>query len=305
MTKIIRITMLFLLLAIIQFDVHSQTKSYTTISTIHPIEPVNTHYKDLSLLSPQKRESHAWMDTIVYPPEDHLRFTIGYALNKPHYLMGSQVDFIINSVDFPANSSQQTRAELDFLLKLQHERTQEQIDRVMKIGNIGYWPALNVTSTHPSYEENLEELFFMIKEVSSENCSAAKYPKTAKLLQGVMNDTRLVEFATKFNLMRVRPYHLDTNINPLTEIPTTSFASGHTLWAYSIAYTMSELLPEKRADYLALAYEVGLSREIMGVHFPSDEEMARQISNRMLLLMWHTEKFQKDFAEAKREWRNN
>ena len=62
-------------------------------------------------------------------------------------------------------------------------------------------------------------------------------------------------------------------------------------------------MPEKRDEYIALAYEIGLSREIMGVHFPSDDEVARQIAHKMLMLMWHTNKFQKAFKDAKNEWK--
>ncbi|MEL6123865.1 MAG: phosphatase PAP2 family protein, partial [Bacteroidota bacterium] len=86
-------------------------------------------------------------------------------------------------------------------------------------------------------------------------------------------------------------------------ISSPSFASGHTLWAYIQAYTWGELIPEKREAFVNLAYEIGMSREIMGVHYPSDEEAARQLAHRMLLLMWHTDEFQSDFAAAAAEWK--
>ncbi|WP_025665679.1 phosphatase PAP2 family protein [Aquimarina megaterium] len=275
----------------------------TIFPKIHDIEPISNHYKELKKLSSEKRTAYTAMDAIVYPPEKYLSFTIEYALNKPYYLSSDQVDFITNSVSFPANSSEQTRAELDFLLDLQAKRTNEEIDRVLQLARIGYWPHKNYTNTHKDYERNLKDLFFMVREVTKEKHDIKSFPKTAKLLKSVMQDTRLLEFAVKFNLLRARPYHLDSNIKPLQEIPTPSFASGHTLWAYIQAYTLSELIPEKRDEFIALAYEIGLSREIMGVHFPSDEEVARQIAHRMLLLMWHTDKFQKDFEAAKREWK--
>lgn len=272
-------------------------------SSIHDIEPITKHYKELKQLSGEKREAYVAMDAIVYPTDNYLDFILVYASNKPHYLTSTQVDFISNSVNFPANSSEQTRAELYFLLELQNKRSEKQIERVMQLARIGYWPHKNYTTTDDRYESNEEDLFFMAGEVSGEKYNAKDFPKTAILLKGVMHDTRLIEFVVKFNLLRARPYHLDKNIKPLQEIPTPSFASGHTLWAYIQAYTLSELVPEKRAEYLALAYEIGLSREIMGVHFPSDEEVARQISHKMLQLMWHTEKFQKDFKAAKKEWK--
>lgn len=278
---------------------HCQNSVFTAI---HDIEPISNHYKELNTLSSKKRANYTSMDTIAYPNDKYLSFLLVYASNEPYYLSSSQVKFITNSVKFPANSSEQTRAELDFLFDLQKKRTKKQEERVLQLANIGYWPHKNLTKTHKEYGENLEDLFFMVREVSGENYNAKDFPKTAKLLKGVMQDTRLIEFAVKFNLLRARPYHLDKSIKPLREIPTPSFASGHTLWAYIQAYTLSELIPEKRKEYVNLAYEIGLSREIMGVHFPSDEEVARQMTHRMLLLMWHTDKFQNDFKAAKSEW---
>ncbi|MEM6697317.1 MAG: phosphatase PAP2 family protein [Bacteroidota bacterium] len=117
-----------------------------------------------------------------------------------------------------------------------------------------------------------------------------------------MNDMRMMEFAVKYHLLRARPYQLEPKLAPLTKISSPSFASGHTLWAYIQAYTLGELLPNKREAFVELAYEIGESREILGVHYPSDEEAARQLAHRMLMLMWHTEKFQRDFTAAQVEW---
>lgn len=217
-------------------------------SSIHDIEPIVNHYKDLKQLSGEKREAYAAMDDIVYPTDNYLDFILVYASNEPHYLTSSQVDFISNAVNFPVNSSEQTRAELDFLLELQNKRTSKQIERVMQLARIGYWPHKNYTTTDDRYESNEKDLFFMAREVSGEKYNAKDYPKTAKLLKGVMHDTRLIEFVVKFNLLRARPYHLDKNIKPLQEIPTPSFASGHTLWAYIQAYTLSEFVPEGEQD---------------------------------------------------------
>ena len=271
-------------------------------STIHEIEPVKNHYKEFKKLSNEKRAEYAFMDTIEYPTDNYLDFILVYASNKPYYLSSNQVDFIMQSVNFPANSSEQTRAELDFLLSLQKKRTEKQEERVMELARVGYWPHKNYTKTDDRYERNLKDLFFLVRETFDESYNSKKFPNTTKLLKGIMNDARLLEFVLKFNKIRARPYHLDSNIKPLQKIPTPSFASGHTLWAYIQAYTLSELIPEKRSKFISLAYEEGLSREIMGVHFPSDDETARQIAHRMLLLMWNTSTFQKDFEAAKAEW---
>ena len=275
---------------------------FAQISTIHPIEPVKNHYKELQQLNHQERSAYGWMDTIVYPPELYKNGTLLYALAQPVYLTSPQVNFLVQSVKFPANSSAQTRAELDFLLDLQNNRTDTQVKDVMEVAQIGYWPTTNHVSTHPSYEKNLENLFYECRTIMGEGCNAVNYPKTSKLLQGVMNDMRLMEFAVKYTLFRARPYQLEPQLSPLKKINSPSFASGHTLWAYIQAFTFSELIPVKRKAFVDLAYEIGFSRELMGVHYPSDEETARQLAHRMLLLMWHTDSFQKDFLAAKKEW---
>ncbi|MEM9982295.1 MAG: phosphatase PAP2 family protein [Bacteroidota bacterium] len=272
------------------------------LPSIHPIETVQKHYLTLQALDSRERKKYAWMDSIVYPPTLYKNNTLLFALAKPYYLTSSQVNYLRDAVQFPANSSEQTRAELDYLLKLQDSRTEEQIARVLLLAKVGYWPDANYLPTHPSYQKNLEHLFFELREVVDENCNAKSYPHTSKLLQGVMNDMRLIEFAVKYHLLRARPYQLESKLSPLKKISSPSFASGHTLWAYIQAYVLGELIPDKRKAFVDLAYEIGVSREIMGVHYPSDEEAARQLAHRMLLLMWHTDKFQDDFQKAKKEW---
>lgn len=272
------------------------------IHSIHPIEDAKNHYATLQQLGSGLRSSHSWMDTIVFPAELYNRYALALKAATPTYLTQTQVDFLVGSVSFPKNSSLQTRAELDHLLELQANRSDSQVERVMKLAKIGYWPDANFSDSHPSYEQNLKDLFFECREVVEEDCAAENYPNTSKLLQGVMNDMRKMEFSVKYHLLRARPYQLEPKLEQLQTMGSPSFASGHTLWAYLQAYTFSELVPDRRKAFLDIAYELGESREIMGVHYPSDDEVARQLAHRMLMLMWHTDKFQKDFALAQGEW---
>jgi len=273
------------------------------IHSIHPIEEAKHHYATLQLLDARGRASRSWMDTIAFPAALYNRYAITLKAAVPTYLSQTQVDFLVKSVSFPENSSLQTRAELDHLLDLQANRSKDQVERVMKLAKIGYWPDANFSKAHPNYEQNIRDLFFECREVVDDNCTAENYPMTSKLLQGVMNDMRKMEFSVKYRLLRARPYQLEPKLEQLQTMGSPSFASGHTLWAYIQAYTFSELMPERRKAFLAIAYELGESREIMGVHYPSDEEVARQLAHRMLMLMWHTDKFQKDFALAQEEWK--
>lgn len=298
MHKVFKFGTLFIFLAFFLPTGFSQI----SISSIHPIEAPKNHYASLQKLEATARQTSASLDEIVYPADLYSSGSILYAMTTPCYLTSDQVNFLVHSVKFPANSSEQTRAELDYLLDLQNKRTDEEVERVLAIASIGYWPSTNYKPTHENYQKNLDHLFYECKEVVGEDCTATNYPNTSKLLQGVMNDMRLMEFAVKYHLFRARPYQLEPKLQPLRKINSPSFASGHTLWAYIQAFTFGALMPDKRDAFVDLAYKIGVSREIMGVHYPSDEEAARQLAHRMLLLMWHTEKFQKDFEAAKKEW---
>ncbi|MEM8528532.1 MAG: phosphatase PAP2 family protein [Bacteroidota bacterium] len=270
-------------------------------SSIHPIEPIAHHYQNLSELDNKAQKSNS-LDDIAFQKEKYNSYALMFTIAEPAYLTQSQIQQMIKALSFPANSSEQTRAELDFLLELQEKRTPAEVKRVMDLAKVGYWPAKSLIESHPEYQSNLNQLLFECHEVMGEGCTTKNYPKTTELLKGITLDMRIMEFTAKYHLLRARPYQLEPKIEPLQVMGSPSFASGHTLWAYIHAYTFSELLPQKRKEFLELAYEIGRSREVMGVHYPSDEEAARQLAHQMLALMWQTDKFQSDFRAAKEEW---
>ncbi|MEM9885697.1 MAG: phosphatase PAP2 family protein [Bacteroidota bacterium] len=278
----------------------AQTSSF--FSTTHPIEPIEQHYKRLSSLNPAAQKNHP-LDTIAFQKEKYNSYALMFTIAEPAYLTRSQIHQMVGALSFPANSSEQTRAELDFLLELNEKRKPETIDRVKYLAKIGYWPAKSLLESHPEYASNLNQLLFECQEVVGVDCTIENYPMTTELLKGITLDMRIMEFTAKYHLLRARPYQLEERLQPLQIMGSPSFASGHTLWAYIHAYTFAELMPERRADFLELAYEIGLSREIMGIHYPSDEEAARQLAHQMLALMWQTEKFQQDFSAAQAEWK--
>jgi acid phosphatase (class A) len=274
----------------------------TCLAQKHKLAEVSDHYKTLQQINNAPNPSREWMDTIKYPPAEY-GSSIVYLLVKPYYLSNNQVKSLSESVKFPANSSDQVRKELDYMLDLQAKRTPEQVIRVEFLGNIGYWPSVNLIPSHQSYEQNLKDLFFEGRELMGENVNAKNFPKVSKLLQGVMQDMRVMEFTIKYKLFRPRPYHLESRLQPLTKINSPSFASGHTLWAFIQAFTWSEVAPEKQNDFIALAEEIRRSREIMGIHYPSDNEASRQVAYKMMQYYFKNDAFIKDYNEAVVEWK--
>lgn len=272
---------------------------------LYPLEPSTHHYKELQELSAAPSSDRAHLDKINFPPEEYRSGTLIYVMAAPEYLTPSQVHELKNSLQYPANSSDQTKAELAFLLDWQRKRTPAQEQRASDfLAPIGYWPHVSLLKNHKRYQENMHHLFYEGRTVMGDQCTARNYPATAKLLEGITKDMRIMEFTVKYHLLRARPYHLEPKLNPLARISSPSFASGHTLWAYIQAFAWSELIPEKRGEFLDLAYEVGESREIMGIHYPSDEEAARVLAHKMLSAMWNNPKFKSDLEKAKLEWKN-
>ncbi|HZY81143.1 MAG TPA: phosphatase PAP2 family protein [Cyclobacteriaceae bacterium] len=264
--------------------------------------PVGDHYKALQQFSGKPSPERAWMDTIKYPPGEYSN-SIVYTLVKPYYLSDNQVKALSESVMFPANSSDQTRKELDHMLEIESRRTPEQIKRVEYLANIGYWPTADLLTNHLQYKQNLKDLFFEGRELIGERITAENLPKTAILLKGVMRDMRIMEFTIKYKLLRVRPYHLEPKLHALAKINSPSFASGHTLWAFTQAFTWSLVIPEKEKEFIALAEEIRRSREIMGIHFPSDNEAARQVAAQMIQCYLQNTQFQNDLKAAREEWK--
>lgn len=122
-------------------------------------------------------------------------------------------------------------------------------------------------------------------------CNAENFPKVSALLQGVMQDMRVMEFSIKYQQLRSRPYHLEPVLQSTGRIKSPAFASGHTLWAFLQAYLWSEIVPEEREAFFSLAEEVRRSREIMGIHYPSDNEAARLVAHKMLSAYFQNRQF--------------
>ena len=270
---------------------------------IHKLEPAKNHYKVLQTLNSEPNSERSHLNHIEYPSNMYNSGSLLYLMLPPEYLNIEQIENLKLTVNPPANSSDQTNAELEFLLEWQNTRTESQEDRAFKVlAPLGYWPHISLVKSHNRYQSNLEDLFFEGRTILGEQCKPEIYPATTKLLEGVTKDMRIMEFTVKYHILRPRPYQLDSNLIPLAQMSTPSFASGHTLWAYIQAFVWSELIPEKRKEFLDLAYEIGESREIMGIHYPSDEEAARVLAHKMLSAMFVNPIFREDLKKAKLEW---
>lgn len=80
-----------------------------------------------------------------------------------------------------------------------------------------------------------------------------------------------------------------------------SYPSGHSLVEWSWALVLTELIPAKADAALKLGQEMGQSRVVCGVHYPSDVEAGRTLGAGMVARLHADPAFLADMAAAKAE----
>jgi acid phosphatase (class A) len=244
------------------------------------LTPIRGHYKALALLSPQPGSSNKDLDNLKYPFDKTMADEV--LSQKPIYLRNVSLD------DFqlpapPANSSEQTRAELNYLLALQQNRTPEDVRSSLYMSSvretpsdvgrtIGYWPA----------PESL--------------------PMTDSLMANITRDADFFLWSIKFKFSRPRPFMLDSRIRDLEQSRAASYPGGHVTYAYIHAYIYQELAPEFTDIFIEKAYAMAHAREIIGVHYPSDSEVSRVFARQFVNKLLQNAQFQRDLEKVKREW---
>jgi acid phosphatase (class A) len=97
------------------------------------------------------------------------------------------------------------------------------------------------------------------------------YPDLAKKInESLLSLTEIVlEFKEYFN--RARPSSVIPEINPILPVPWhASYPSGHATQSFVIASMMANHFPKYSKKLFNLAFQVGLNREIAGLHYRSD-----------------------------------
>lgn len=108
-------------------------------------------------------------------------------------------------------------------------------------------------------------------------------PATWELMTLVHNEANLAANIYKEHFARVRPWGADPTMPNCDagkgKKPTRSYPSGHSTLGYSVGLVLANLAPGKAAAVLDRARDYALSREICGVHFPSDTEASHVIGS--------------------------
>jgi acid phosphatase (class A) len=162
------------------------------------LTPARGHYKQLSLLSPKPRTENEPIDKIKFVIDKE---TIDRRLSRtPYYLQGTSVtDF--NIPNAPANSSEQTRAEINYLLALQNQRTTESVRSCLYMADIYY--NLSVKPGDETYGAFRKNLFHIGRSIGSW-FNPETLPVTAELMANTWRDASYFIWSFKFQYARVR-----------------------------------------------------------------------------------------------------
>ena len=260
------------------------------------LTPSRGHYKALEQISPLQQAENIALDKIIFPwPEAKATRAVEF---KPLYLSALTLkDFEVP--DFPANSSKQTRAELDYLLQLQAQRNDAEVAYSIYLADIYY--SARAKPEDANYQALRKNLFHIGRSIGTW-FNPETLPITADFMAKVWQDASFFMWSAKNKFLRARPYQLDAQLKNLEETNWPAYPSGHALNSYVNAYVYQELAPEFTDVFIKDAYDMAHSREIIGVHFPSDSEISRQLARRVVNKLFENESFKKDFEAVKNEW---
>ncbi len=258
--------------------------------------PVRGHYKQLSTFSAKAKSASEDIDKLKFITDNE---TIERRMSrKPNYLTNVSVnDFKIP--DVPANSSDQTKAEIEYLLALQKHRTEEDVRASLFYADVYYNLSVKPgDATYPTFRRNL----FHIGRSIGSWFNPDDLPVTADFMARVWQDASYFIWSLKFKYARIRPVVIDTRIKNLQETDWAAYPSGHASNSYINAYIYQELAPEFTDVFTKDAYDMAHSREIIGVHYPSDSESARVFARQFVNMLFQNEKFVAEFEKVKEEW---
>lgn len=201
----------------------------------------------------------------------------------------------------PANSSAQTKAELDYLLRIQDVRKPNDIEQAKQMAEVYFIPMLS-DSTHPHYKANISSLFFVGSQIG-DWFTAQNLPVLTKLLQRVHQDASHTYYSLKYQYNRPRPYQIDPRLKPLEQAGSPSYPSSHGAAAYINAYLFSELEQQLAPQFNSKAFQVTQSREVMGVDYPSDGEAARVWARSFVNYLLGNPLFREEWKAVRAEWK--
>lgn len=106
--------------------------------------------------------------------------------------------------------------------------------------------------------------------------------EAAEVLKRLKTETDGVAADVKDRFKRKRPFLREPAVDPcLGRIGGLAYPSGHATISRLFALVLSDLVPQRRREYLRLADEAAQDRVIGGVHHPADIAAGKELAERL------------------------
>ena len=161
----------------------------------------------------------------------------------------------------PAETSDQTKAELAELRQLQNERSPSANTAIQ------YYNAVPAT-------QRWHNLAFTLAR--AEKQSANRQARLAAILHTALHDAVIVTWTAKYQFNRKPPSQMAPDVTPVVPItgavpaPEPSYPSEHAAIAGTAVGILTAFFPKEEANLKAMAAEVGQTRLLMGANYRSD-----------------------------------
>jgi acid phosphatase (class A) len=183
--------------------------------------------------------------------------------------------------DPPAKGSEETRREIEIVLREQSRRTPADVVRI---------------------QAEADRMVVAFAEVLGPKLTASNLPLTFALIRNVGNDTGERIEESKRVWSRARPYEDDPRVKPSIALPTgSSYPAAIAVSARIYAVVLGELFPEKRSALLARGWLIGWDRVMAGVHYPSDVSAALKLGDYFAQRLLASPGFRADLEKARAE----
>jgi len=213
-----------------------------------------------------------------------LAFAPAYADDAKPFIDNTVVDLTTILPPPPANDSAKTMAELGEVLTIQVTRTPEMAARA---------------------KADDEEVVWRFDDVLGPKFSKDALPNTAAFFDRIAATEGAVVDPAKKIFARQRPHQMSDLVKPVVDLSKSAgWPSGHATLGTVMGIVLSDMVPEKRSELMARAWEYGNNRLIAGIHFPSDIEMGRISGSVIAFELTQNGDYKAEYDAAKTELRD-
>jgi hypothetical protein len=170
---------------------------------------------------------------------------------------------VLENHPFPANSSDETKNELEYLTKITNNADDDDIKFCYLIENNHY------------------DFFVIVGKKLGLNVSKEEILKW-------VGDIDPITFYLKDKFNRPRPYQLakelGLDLHPITATDANSAAypSGHTMDFLVILYHFGKMKPDAAEEIDEFYHEIKRARELSGLHYPSDRKISEYLFKQLI-----------------------